>query len=117
MCRARRRRSAACADTTSTARSVRYTLFALVAAILAIGGIWCYLSDGRHLSTTDAYVRSNEPTVSTDVSGIVNRIYVPEDQHVNRGQILFRLDADKFRIALDNARANLAQTALTLQSL
>lgn len=98
-------------------RALRYSLFALGAAILIIGGLWYYLSGGRYVSTTDAYVQSNVLTVSTDVSGIVERIYVSEGQHVDKGQILFRLDPAKFRIRLDNARANLAQTALTLQSL
>jgi membrane fusion protein, multidrug efflux system len=98
-------------------RVLRASLFALGAAILIIGGLWYFISGGRYVSTTDAYVQSNVLTVSTDVSGIVDRIYVSEGQHVNKGQILFRLDSDKFRIALDDARANLAQTALTLQSL
>lgn len=98
-------------------RALRYSLFALGAAVLIIGGLWYYVSGGRYVATTDAYVQSNVLTVSTDVSGIVDRIYVSEGQHVNKGQILFRQDSDKFRIALDNARANVAQTALTRQSL
>jgi membrane fusion protein, multidrug efflux system len=98
-------------------RLLRYSLFAVGAAILIIGGLSYYLSGGHYVTTTDAYVQSNVLTVSTDVSGIVDRIDVAEGQHVNKGQILFRLDPDKFVIALDNARANLAQTALTLQSL
>jgi membrane fusion protein, multidrug efflux system len=56
-------------------------------------------------------------TVSTDVSGIVDQIPVYEGEHVAKGQILFRLDPDKFQIALDNARAVLEQTVLTMQSL
>lgn len=98
-------------------RVLRFSLFALGAAGLVIGGLWYYLCGGRYVSTTDAYVQANVLTVSTDVSGIVERIYVTEGQHVDKGQILFRLDPAKFRIALDDARANLAQTVLTLQSL
>ena len=40
-----------------------------------------------------------------------------ENQHVDKGQILYRLDPRQFQIALDNARANLAQTALTIASM
>lgn len=98
-------------------RTLRYTLFGLGAAILIIGGLWYYLSGGRYVETTDAYVQGNVLTISTDVSGIVDTIAVTEGQHVSKGQILFRLDPDKFHIALDNAKANLAQTVLTLQSL
>lgn len=98
-------------------RVLRYSLFALGAAVLIIGGLWYYLSGGRYVSTTDAYVQGNVLTISTDVSGIVDRIDVSEGQQVTKGQILFQLDPDKFRIALDNARATLAQTVLTVQSL
>ena len=96
---------------------LRYVLFALGAAVLIIGGLWYYLSGGRYVSTDDAYVQANVLTVSTDVSGIVEQIPVHEGEAVTKGQVLFRLDPNKFQIALDNARADLAQTELTLRSL
>lgn len=98
-------------------RTLRYSLFGLGAALLVIGGFWYYLSTGRYVSTTDAYVQGNVLTVSTDVSGVVDRIDVAEGQRVAAGQVLFQLDPDKFRIALNNARANVDQIALTLRSL
>ena len=92
---------------------LRYGLFSLGAAALIIGGLWDYLSGGRYVSTDDAYVQSNVLTVSTDVSGIVDQIPVHEGEHVAKGQVLFRLDPDKFQIALDNARAGLGETELS----
>ncbi|HEY1931687.1 MAG TPA: HlyD family secretion protein [Acetobacteraceae bacterium] len=92
-------------------------MFLLGAAVLIAGSLYYFLSSGRFVSTTDAYVQANVLTVSTDVSGIVDQIYVREGEHVTKGQVLFRLDPDRFRIALDNARANLGQTELTLRSL
>ncbi len=96
---------------------LRYALFALGAAVLILGALWYYLVGGRFVSTDDAYVQANVLTVSTDVSGIVDQIPVHEGAPVSKGQVLFRLDPDKFQIALDNARANLAQTEQTLRSL
>lgn len=96
---------------------LRYTLFALGAAVLVVGGAWYYLHSGRYVSTGDAYVQSNVLAISTDVSGIVAAIPVHEGERVAKGQVLFRLDPDKFQIALDNAAANLAQAVLNLQSL
>jgi membrane fusion protein, multidrug efflux system len=55
-------------------------------------------------------------TLSTDVSGIVASIPVREGQAVHTGDILFSLDPQKFQIALDNARANLAQVRLNIES-
>ena len=98
-------------------KMLRYGLFALGTAVLIIGGLWYYLSGGRYLSTDDSYLQANVLAVSTDVSGIVDQIPVHEGEHVATGQVLFRLDPDKFRIALDGARANLAQTEISLRSL
>jgi membrane fusion protein, multidrug efflux system len=98
-------------------RALRCSLFAFGAVVLIVGGIWYYFSGGRYVTTDDAYVQANMLMVSTDVSGIVAQIPVYEGEHVAKGQILFRLDPDKFQIAVDNARANLGQTVLTLQSL
>ena len=55
-------------------------------------------------------------TLSTDVSGIVASIPVHEGEAVSKGQILFTLDPQKFQIALDNARADLAQVRLNIES-
>jgi membrane fusion protein (multidrug efflux system) len=96
---------------------LRYLLFALGAAVLIIGGLWYYLSGGRYVEADDAYLEANVLAVSTDVSGIVDQIPVHEGEHVTTGQVLFRLDPDQFQIALDNARANLAQTEISLRSL
>ncbi|HYZ23330.1 MAG TPA: HlyD family secretion protein, partial [Rhodopila sp.] len=63
------------------------------------------------------YVQADSMTLSTDVSGIVAEIPVHEGEHVKKGQVLFRLDPLKFQIALDNARADLAQTRLTIESM
>ena len=98
-------------------KRLRYVLFALGAAVLIVGSLWYYLSGGRYVDADDAYLQANVLTVSTDVSGIVDQIPVHEGEHVTAGQVLFRLDPDKFQIALDNAQANLAQTEITLRSL
>ena len=71
---------------------------------------------GRWIDTDDAYVQADSMTMSTDVSGIVASIPVHEGQAVTKGEVLFTLDPQKFQIALDNARANLAQVRLNIES-
>jgi membrane fusion protein (multidrug efflux system) len=97
-------------------RSVRWALFALLPVALIAGGYW-YVTGGQVMTTDDAYVEAETVGVSTDVSGIVNEIDVTENQHVGAGQALDRLDPRQFQIALDNAKANLAQTSLTIDSM
>jgi membrane fusion protein (multidrug efflux system) len=100
----------------SPRRRMRWVLFALLPLALLAGAYW-YVTGGRVMSTDDAYVQAETVGVSTDVSGIVKEIDVTENQHVEPGQVLYRLDPRQFQIALDNAQANLAQTALTVDSM
>jgi membrane fusion protein (multidrug efflux system) len=95
---------------------VRWTLFALLPLSLIAGGYW-YVTGGQVMSTDDAYVEADTVGVSTDVSGIVKQIDVTENQHVDAGQVLYCLDPRQFQIAVDNAKANLAQTALTIDAM
>jgi membrane fusion protein (multidrug efflux system) len=91
-------------------------LFGLLPLVLIAGAYW-YVTGGQVMSTDNAYVGADKVGVSTDVSGIVKEIDVTENQHVEAGQILYRLDPRQFQIALDNAKANLSQVALTIDSM
>ena len=96
--------------------SVRWLLFALLPLALIPGGYW-YVTGGQIMSTDNAYVETDKVGISTDVSGTVQDVDVSENQHVAVGQVLYRLDHRQFQIALDNAKANLAQTELTIEAM
>jgi membrane fusion protein (multidrug efflux system) len=85
----------------------------LVAAVSI--GMW--LTGGRYVSTDDAYVHAQKLAVSTDVSGLVKEVLVKEGDHVKKGQVLFRLDPVPFEIAVQTAKASLAQTSLDVDSM
>jgi membrane fusion protein (multidrug efflux system) len=86
-----------------------------VAVVAAVSGtLW--LTGGRYVSTDDAYVHAAKLMVSTDVSGLVQDVDVHEGQQVKKGQVLFRLDPKPFQIALDNAKAALAQAVQDVES-
>jgi membrane fusion protein (multidrug efflux system) len=97
-------------------RRVRWALFALLPFAL-IGGAYWYITGGQVMPADDAYVNSETVGISTDVAGIVQQIAVTENQHVDAGQVLDRLDPRQFQIALDNAMANQTQTALIVASM
>jgi len=94
----------------------RWGLFALLPLALIVGCYW-YVSGGQIMSTDDAYVEADKVGVATDVSGIVKEVDVHDNDHVAAGQVLYRLDPLQFQIALDNAKATLAQTALSLEAM
>lgn len=85
-------------------------------AVVAAVALALWLTGGRYVSTDDAYVHAAKLMVSTDVSGLVRDVDVREGQQVKAGQILFRLDPTPFRIALDNAKASLAQSVQDVES-
>jgi len=86
-----------------------------VAVVVAVS-LTLWLTGGRYVSTDDSYVHAAKLMVSTDVSGLVKDVDVREGQTVKKGQILFRLDPQPFQIALDNAKAALAQTVQDVES-
>nr|WP_294551540.1 HlyD family secretion protein [uncultured Rhodopila sp.] len=96
---------------------LRWGLMAGGVLAVVIGGGAFWLSGGRWVDTDDAYVQADSMTLSTDVSGIVASIPVHEGEAVTKGQILFTLDPQKFQIALDTARADLAQVRLNIESM
>jgi membrane fusion protein, multidrug efflux system len=76
-----------------------------------------WLRAGRYASTDNAYIHAAKLMVSTDVSGIVSSVDVREGQAVKAGGMLFRIDPSQYEIALKNAKANLEQTALSIESM
>jgi membrane fusion protein (multidrug efflux system) len=95
---------------------IRWGLFGLLPLVLVIGAYW-YVTGGQVMSTDDAYVEADKVGVSTDVAGIVKDVNVNENEQVEAGQVLYRLDPRQFQIALDNAKANLAQTVLGIEAM
>jgi membrane fusion protein (multidrug efflux system) len=86
-----------------------------VLLVLAVCGV-LYLIGGRYVGSDDSYIHANKLMVSTDVSGLIQSVDVREGQHVRKGDILFSLDPQPFRIALDNAKAALAQSVQDAES-
>src|SRR5712671_7936075 len=58
--------------------------------------------------TRDARVRANVVTVAPDVSGYVDDIRVRNDQFVHKGDVLFVIDQERYKLALADAEATLA---------
>jgi membrane fusion protein, multidrug efflux system len=95
-------------------RSLRGPLLLLGPLVVIVGALWMYLSGGRYAGTDDAYVKADIVNVANDVSGIVAEVAVKEGQVVRKGDLLFRLDDEPFRIALDGANAQLGIVANSL---
>lgn len=95
---------------------LRRILYALLPLILIGLGYW-YVTGGAVVSTEDAYIDARKVGISTDVSGTVKEVEVRNNQFVRAGQVLFRLDPARFRLALDRANAQLATVRNDLEAL
>src|SRR3546814_12610805 len=92
-----------------TRQRVRRILF-IAGFAVAIGVVlYVYVFGGRYVSTDNAYVKANMVNVSADVDGKVDRIYVEENQHVNAGDVLIRIDPAPSEVAVHEAEAALLQ--------
>jgi membrane fusion protein (multidrug efflux system) len=99
---------------------IRRTLIAGAAvALLATASWygWDYWSVGRFLvSTDDAYVKADNTTIAPKVSGYLNLVLVGDNQHVKSGQVLARIDDRDFKVALDQAKADVAAAEAAIES-
>jgi membrane fusion protein (multidrug efflux system) len=85
-------------------------LFGVPLLIILVSG-YAYLHAGRFVETNNAYVKADKAIIAAEVTGKIVEVAVKENQHVERGALLFRLDDTPYRLALDRAEAALAQTA------
>src|SRR5579862_4448552 len=88
----------------------------VVAVILAIGGVrfWNYLQS--YQDTDDAQVDAYLDPISARINGTVSAVYVDNNQSVKAGQLLIQLDPRDYEVAVEQARAQLAQTQADLNS-
>lgn len=95
-------------------RLILLVVVPLIAA-LAVGVV--YIKGGRYVETDNAYIKADKVPVSAEVSGTVTDVLVDENQSVNAGQPLFRLDPAPFQVAVAKAEAKLAQVRTDLAAL
>ncbi|AJP71940.1 HlyD family secretion protein [Sphingomonas hengshuiensis] len=91
-------------------------MFGVPALLLAIVAIF-WLTSGRTVSTDNAYVQQDKVSVSADVAGRIVTVAVRENQRVKKGDLLFEIDPDPYRIALASADAAIAGAQVQYQTL
>lgn len=91
------------------------TVAAVVAALLVLRTLWTYYMDEPW--TRDAHVSADVVQVAPDVSGLVEAVKVADNQAVKRGDVLFVVDRERYRIALEQARATLGERRASYEQL
>ncbi len=84
---------------------------------VAAGGGWLWLHGGRYASTDNAYVKSSMVSIASEVSGRVVEVFGMDNQRVEAGQVLLRIDDEVYRIRLAEAEANILKVLSNIESL
>lgn len=100
-------------------RSAKSFLLPLVVVALAAGGGWYgygYWTEGRFMiSTDDAYVQADMAYVTPKITGYVARLDAAENQFVKAGDPIVTIDDGDYRIAFDQAQAQIDVQNKTLE--
>ena len=107
------------AETVAPRRSrwLRPALMAIVPLILVIVLGYFWLTGGTSASTDNAYVQQDKVSVSAEIGGRIVAVAVHENQHVNAGDLLFRIDPEPYRIAVEQANAAIADAQANVVTL
>ncbi|RTL87276.1 MAG: HlyD family secretion protein [Hyphomicrobiales bacterium] len=76
-----------------------------VLAVFVGWRLWVYYEEEPW--TRDGRVRAEVVSVAPDVSGLVSEVLVHDNQRVRKGDVLFRIDRERFDLALRQAEATL----------
>src|SRR5213595_1387628 len=96
------------AEQASLTQQPRFRIAAGVVVLIVIGvAIWYWIGAGRE-STDDAQVDAHVTPISARVGGTVLRVPVTDNQQVDEGTVLIELDPRDYQVAVDKARAELA---------
>ncbi len=107
--------------TPATGNPARKKALSAIASVMIASGLgWAAYEwlIGSHFESTDnAYVQGNVIQITPHMGGTVTAILADDTDFVKAGQPLVRLDPADAKLALDQARANLAQTVRQVRTL
>jgi membrane fusion protein (multidrug efflux system) len=96
----------------------RYRVPLLIAGVaVALAGILLERHLARYETTDDAQIDAHLYAISARIPGHVTKVHIEDNQYVHRGDVLVELDPTDYELALEGARAALANSEATLRSL
>jgi membrane fusion protein (multidrug efflux system) len=90
----------------------------LVLLIVAAGLGSLYWDHARHFeSTDDAFIAARQFSIAPKVAGYITAVPVTDNQHVKAGDVIARIDERDFRVALQQADAQVGVAAANIQTI
>lgn len=92
-------------------RKNKMKLVVLAGGILAVvAGTWYYLYSRAFESTDNSFIDGSVVQISPRIPGQVLHVYVQDNQHVNKGDLIAEIDPRDYQTQLDQAQAGLKTT-------
>ncbi len=98
-------------------RARRLALMLVVPLLLAGGATWVWFAGAGTESTENANLRQARLSVASSVSGRVVKVAVEELKPVRKGDLLFQVDPEPYRLALSEAEAAVMSARLAVEQL
>jgi membrane fusion protein, multidrug efflux system len=98
------------------ARIGRYIILLVVVVALAAGGYYAWKYFNTYETTDDAQIDGHINAISGRISGNVIEILAEDEQIVNAGDVLVRIDPRDYQVAVAKAEADLRDAEATLES-
>ena len=98
----------------------RPLVYAIGAMLLAavLGGGYVYLDYAeRFQSTDDAFIAARQSALAPKVSGYITAVPVTDNEHVAAGDVIARIDDRDYRIALEQAEAQVAAAQASIENI
>jgi membrane fusion protein (multidrug efflux system) len=89
---------------------IKFLVFLLVVAALAVGGVRLLRYFDSYESTDDAQIDGDIYAITSRIAGTVKAVYVEDNQAVKAGQLLVDLDPKDYEVALDQSKAALTES-------
>ena len=98
-------------------KKLRFILLLVIPTLGVAATGWFYFTGGRYVETDNAYVKADKTTIGAEVSGRVLHVAVKENQHVNKGDLLFSVDPKPYELAVAQAKSELNNTVIDLKTI
>jgi membrane fusion protein, multidrug efflux system len=83
----------------------------------ALGGGYLYADYARHFqSTDDAFIAARQSALAPKVSGYLTAVPVTDNEHVATGDVIARIDDRDYRVALEQAEAQVAAAQASIEN-
>ena len=96
-------------------RPVLVATVALLAAAAVVGALIWWFQARQYETTDDAFIDARTVSISSQVSGAIGDVPVMDNQLVDAGAVLVRIDDRDYKTALDQAKAQVDEAKANLQ--